>query len=152
MGTGHCCRSLLVCVFWQRVAATRWELFREETPAIRAQEVASASASSGDTTATSVWCEGKNPTQFRCVASFCAHVIQCRPSVLVPRSRSTGVCPMTWTAVDHVTATGAELSTTSMPEGHVHFYSECISWTLSLWSKQNIFMKHTQTYITKQNA
>lgn len=66
MGTAH----LLVCVFWQRVAATRWELFREETRAIRAQEVASASALSGDTTATSVWCGGKNPTQFRCVASF----------------------------------------------------------------------------------
>lgn len=63
---------LLVCVFWQHVAATRWELFREETRAIRAQEVASASVSSGDTTATSVWCVGKNPTlnPFRCVASF----------------------------------------------------------------------------------
>lgn len=61
---------LLVCVFWQRVAATRWELSREETRAIRAQEVASASASSGDTTATGVWCGGKNPTQFRCVASL----------------------------------------------------------------------------------
>lgn len=68
--------SLFPPVFWQLVPVTHWAPCLEETAVNHTQEVASASASSQDTTAICVWCETKLNCQIQ-ILHLCTRVNKC---------------------------------------------------------------------------